>query len=370
MMTTQGTAKIQGPWFHRFLVGLFSFVLTVLFYWLLGFVVHDIGRWPGPSYQDLEASRLDRELVDQSGKLEAEIVDARRGIKDVQTRQKLLRDSTNNSQQTMRQLLEMQQLHLQKGVTPLPQEQQALADSETLFLANQKQYQQLNEQAVTLNEKLLQLEQIKRELDKTLKEKRQPIQAEFDRLRQHHQLKVAAAKLAFLIPLLAVAVTLFLKFRGSPYTPLIYTFGIAVLLKVGEVMHEYFPAKYFKYVLILASLAVVLRILVYLLRMMAFPKRDWLLRQYREAYEVFLCPVCGFPIRRGPLKYAFWNRRSVKKLGLPREATAAAERPYTCPTCSTQLLEECSSCHAIRHSLLPTCEACGATRPVAGLPTT
>src|SRR5206468_11254740 len=97
------------------------------------------------------------------------------------------------------------------------------------------------------------------------------------------------------------------------YAPLIYALSIALMLKVALVMHEYFPSRYFKYVLILVCLAVVLRVLVYLLRMIAFPKRDWLLKQYREAYEAFLCPICEYPIRRGPLKYLFWNRRSIRK---------------------------------------------------------
>ena len=161
-----------------------------------------------------------------------------------------------------------------------------------------------------------------------------------------------------------VGVILFLKLRNGPYTPLIYAFGGAVLLKVGLVMHEYFPARYFKYVLILIAIAIVLQILLYLVRMVAFPKMDWLLKQYREAYEAFLCPMCSYPIRRGPLKYMLWTRRTIKKLTSQSAGTNDADEPYICPVCSTQLYEECENCHAVRHSLLPSCHKCGQLRPL------
>jgi predicted RNA-binding Zn-ribbon protein involved in translation (DUF1610 family) len=155
---------------------------------------------------------------------------------------------------------------------------------------------------------------------------------------------------------------LFLKKRESIYVTLIYAYGVAVVAKVGLVMHEYFPSRYFKYVLILVSLAIVIRILVALLRTIGRPGRDWLLKQYREAYETFFCPICDYPIRRGPLKYLFWTRRSIKKLTNPPASAAESHEPYTCPICGTKLYEECDQCHAVRHSLLPSCEKCGAEK--------
>ena len=127
-------------------------------------------------------------------------------------------------------------------------------------------------------------------------------------------------------------------------------------------MHEHFPRKYFKYVLIVVAIVVVARVLVYLLRVMAYPKMDYLLKQYREAYERFLCPVCGFPIRRGPLRYLFWTRSTVKKLQLAPEARMAPEETYVCPSCATRLFEECESCRKVRHSLLPACVHCAAEK--------
>jgi hypothetical protein len=156
-----------------------------------------------------------------------------------------------------------------------------------------------------------------------------------------------------------MAVLLVVKWRSSSYAPLIYALGIAVLTRVALVMHQYFPTRYFKYVLILVALVVVAWSLVYLIRLVASPGKDWLLKQYREAYETFFCPICEYPIRRGPLKYQFWTRRSIKRRAHPSAPASDAEQPYTCPTCSTALFEECTKCHAIRHSLLPACTACG-----------
>ncbi len=134
-------------------------------------------------------------------------------------------------------------------------------------------------------------------------------------------------------------------------------------------MHEYFPARYFKYVLILAMLAGALRVLVYLLHMVAFPNTDWLVKPYREAYEAFLCPVCGHPIRRGPLKYLSWTRRSIRKLSAVRGTTGEpAEEPYTCPACCTVLYEPCTACGKVRHALLPACEKCGNRISIVDVP--
>jgi hypothetical protein len=141
----------------------------------------------------------------------------------------------------MNQLLEIHRLGLEKNVEPTEAEQQALAEAEQRFLDNQKQYQQLNTELVQLNDQLRGLERRRRGLDERLQGARQPVQEEYQRLYQRHELKLAAIKLAVLLPLSV----------------------------------------------------------------------------YREAYERFFCPICEFPIRRGPLKYVFWSRRSIKNLHFP-----------------------------------------------------
>ena len=40
----------RGTWWQRFLIWTFSVALALLFYWLLGFVLQDIGNLPGPDW--------------------------------------------------------------------------------------------------------------------------------------------------------------------------------------------------------------------------------------------------------------------------------------------------------------------------------
>ncbi len=355
----------RGPRTHRVLVYGFSLLFAVLVYWLLGFVVRDLAAWPGPVYADLEKEMLSAELLQESQELRDQITSAKQAIAEQQQRQTVLRDSTANSERTMNQLLEIQRMKLQQNTRLSDAESQALGESEQLFLDNQRGYQTLNEEVSSLSERLRGLESRDRALQKNLEGARAPVREEYHRLQTRHQLKVAALKLAFLVPLLAIAVWLFLRKRASSYVLLNHGFGLAVLVKVGMVMHEHFPRRYFKYVLIGAALALVVRVLVGLLRMVAHPRFDWLLKQYREAYEHHLCPICSYPIRRGPLKYLFWNRRSVGKLRLPAADPTAPEEAYICPACGTSLYETCPSCGGVRHALLPVCPRCGAQKNLA-----
>lgn len=340
------------------LIWFFTVMLAALFYWLLGFVIGDIGSIRGPDYGAIESLRLDPATIERSKSLDSQLLESKRRIAAEKSRQTILRDSTDSSQKTMNQLLELQRLNLQQGTAPNEKERTALVESEQLFLDNQREYQRLNQQISLLEEEVRRLELQKEDVEKTLAQQRIPAQEEYAEQLERHNLWIALGKLSVLMPLLLVGVVLYLRFRNGPYWAIIYAFGCAVIIKVGFVMHEYFPARYFKYVLIGTLLLVTLRILVYLLRMVAFPRREWLLRQYREAYESFLCPICEHPIRRGPLKYMSWTKRTIRRVSVP-SATEISDEPYTCPACSTALYSTCASCGAIRHTLLPACTKCG-----------
>jgi hypothetical protein len=353
----------RGPWTHRLLVQSFSLLFGVLLYWLLGFVLRDIGAWPGPDYAALERAMVDAQTLRESDDLKTQIEDTTRTITEQQQQQALLRDSAANAERTMNQLLELERRAIEQNQRPASEDAQALIESRRLFLANQTRYQEFHERISTLNGQLRELEARRRTNQTLIEAQRRPVQMEYSRQMSRHQLRIAAVKLTFLVPLLALAVWLFLRKRNSLYAPLIYGLGIATLIRVGWVIHEHFPRRYFKYVLIGAALVVVVRVLVYLLRMTSHPRGDWLLRQYREAYQHFLCPICRYPIRRGPLKYLFWDRRSLKKVTtLAASGPPAADEPYTCPVCGTRLFEECPACRTIRHSLLPSCTRCGAEK--------
>ena len=118
----------KGPWIHRFLTIFFTLIFAVLWFWLLGFIVDDIGSWPGPSYAELERQRLDPALVTQADALQRQIADTQRRISEQKARQELLRDSTANSQTTMNQLLEFQRSSMAKNLMPSADERKALAD--------------------------------------------------------------------------------------------------------------------------------------------------------------------------------------------------------------------------------------------------
>lgn len=354
----------KGPWTHRWLVRLFTVLFGVLVYWLLGFLMNDISTWPGPDYQALEDRMLDPQLVEESQSLAAQIEETERDIAAQQERQTILRESTDNAQTTMNQLLEFQRLGLQQGVTPTAEEQSALGASQQRFLANQEQYEQLTDRVAGLQEQLRDLQSQQRANGLALQTARVPVQQEYDRLHRRHELILAAVKLALLTPLLIAGVLLFLRNREGMYAPLVAAFAVAVAVRVMLVMHEHFPARYFKYILIVTSLVIVTRALIGLIRMVAFPRPEWLQKQFREAYEAFLCPICAYPIRRGPLKYLYWTRRTVKKLHVPSSGETEREGPYSCPACGTRLYEECGSCGKVRHSLLPTCQHCGTATPL------
>lgn len=356
------TPKHRGPWMHRVLITVFTILLTLLFHWLLGFIIRDIGTLPMTPFAGFEERYLDQALVDRASSLRLQASETARQIKNEQERQGLLRDSTTSSQQTMNQLLDIQRLTLEKGIALTPPELTALAESKELFLSNQKRYQALNENIAQLKEQERQLQEQLNETETALQAQRQTAVTEYEALRRRHHLKLASLKMLVLVPLIGIVGYLFVKRRNTIYSPLIYAAGLALVFRTGLVLHEHFPTRYFKYILLVVALAVVIQVLIYLLRTMAFPKKELLLKQYREAYEKFLCPICSYPIRRGPLRYMFWTSRTLKKLALPAASGADIDEPYTCPNCATKLFDQCDACQAVRHCLLPACEKCGAQR--------
>ncbi len=183
------------------------------------------------------------------------------------------------------------------------------------------------------------------------------VRAVYDRQLRAHQLKLAAYQLAFLVPVLAVAAWLVLRKRRHLYAPIYYALLIAAFFRVALVMHEYFPRRWFKYIAVAVSIAVVVAFLVQVVRMAVSPKCEWLLRRHREAYNQHRCPMCAFPILRGPMKHAIWSAKGPRNVA--SEGTPEPDGPYTCPSCGAALYDECDSCGSVRHTYLPYCESCG-----------
>jgi len=355
----------KSAWGIRTLIRLFTVVLGILIFWLLGFMVRDIESIRGPDYGKIEQKHLDQALLEKNKQANRQIADLEREISNKNDQKRLIGDSSENLLRTINQLLELQKLSLQKGLSFSDTEKGNLATSLSNFLENQKTYQGLNQGIAVLTSKKLQLEEDKRQLEQQITKAKEPARKEFQKQNESHRLKLAFYQLLILVPLLLVAGLLLLKLRTSIYFPLFLAFGGATLVKAALVIHEYFPSRYFKYVLLFALLGVVARLLIHFIRTIAYPQKDWLLRQYREAYERFMCPVCEYPIRTGPRRFLYWTRRTVHKV-LPQGGAADQTQPYSCPSCGALLFEECPSCRHIRHALMGYCEHCGAEKEVAG----
>jgi hypothetical protein len=350
----------KGPLFHRIVVNGFSVLFSLLLFWLIGFVLSDIGRWERPDFETLQDEFIPQELVDEQDNLNKEKERLELQIRHQQESQEILQTSMNSSEQTMKQFLEIHRLSLEKGIQPTEEQQRALSDSESLYLENQRKFQDANQQVAQLRSSMQtiedQLEEIKTQLD----EKRIPLNEEYNRLRERNRFIVAAVKLAVLIPVLLVIAWLVKHKKGTTYAPLYYAAFVAVLSHTLLVMHQYFPKEFFKYLILAAAIVVVMMLLVHMIRLAASPKRDWLLKRYKEAYRKRICPVCSMAIEKGSLKF-MPNPLRFAPVQSPQEHSAEA---YTCPACGTALFEECGQCHTIRHSLLPHCEGCGAEKEI------
>jgi hypothetical protein len=356
----------KGPWIHRLAIRLFTVILAVLIYWVLGFLVQDIQSIQGPDYGEIEKVHVDQGRVAKQKALAEGISDLDRDIQDKSDEMRIVSDSSQNLQKTINQLIELRKLTVEKSVS-LPQAEQAnLSGSLAHFLESQKQYQLHNAALSRLTEERRQLDRDRRATDAAIEKQREPAREAYRKLSEKHDMRLAGLQLLILIPLLAAGALLVIRKRPSIYFPLFLGYGAATLLKVSLVIHEYFPSRYFKYVLILGLLAAVVKLLVSFIRVVAFPKAQWLTKQYREAYERFLCPICEYPIRTGPRKFLFWTRRTVNKIVVPKEGLQ--DEAYACPSCGTALFEACAGCGKIRHALLPHCQHCKAHVAIDGQP--
>lgn len=345
--------KTKGSWGVRFFIFLLGIVLGVLFFWLLSFVEGDIGQMKGPDRNEIRVRVVDAAIDAQRNALNKEIETLTRQIQMQREQQAILSDSTGALQNTLTQL--------QKNPKLTEKSEQILQDSMAAFLKNQEKFQQYNQQIAELTDRQREKEDVLAEVSETLKSFEKKVDEEYWMLYKKHQFKVAAMKLSFLVPVLAVASFFFMKYRTAAYWPLVWAVFLAAFLKVVWVVHEYFPTQYFKYIALVGVIAVVLWILIYLIKMIIAPKKELLIKQYQELYDKCRCPVCSKPIRIGPLRFiGGMKKKSTVQVGAGLETTQP--QAYTCPSCGTGLYNKCEKCGGIRHSLLPYCEHCGAEK--------
>ena len=349
--------KAKGSWGVRFFIVVLGIILGFLFYWLLSFVEGDIGRIQGPDRHAVRREYISQELDDQKSDLENEVRRFKRRINTLNEQKRNLASSTSSLQNTINQLLSIQKESLAKNVEFPEKSTQTLRESQSAFLENQTKDLQYNQQIGELIQQRQEKESSLAEVTEQIKKLEKDVNDNYWKLMKKHRLKVAVLKLSFLVPVFLVVSFLFMKFRGGPYWSLVWSAFAACFIKIALVAHEYFPTNYFKYIALLVILAIVLRMLVYLIKMIVAPKKDLLIKQYQQFYDKHLCPVCTKPIKAGPLRYAGWKKKTTVLAAQGTEIDK--QQVYTCPSCGTNLYDKCGSCGNIRHTLLPYCEHCG-----------
>lgn len=361
MMETK--PKTKGSWMVRFFIFGLGIVLGILFYSILTFVEKDIGALKRPEWENIRRDFVSQQMDDQRDQLLSEMKQLNRRIDTLKEQQRILNSSTGSLQKTMNQLLSIQQQYIEKGQEFPPESIRTLQESQAAFLQNQEQDQQYTQDIAVLIHQRQQKEDALSALSEEINLLETEARKEEQQRLEKYRFKVAALKFAFLIPVFLTVSFLFMKYRASAWWPLVWAPFLAAFIKIGFVAHEYFPSRYFKYIAILVLLAIVIRMLVYLIRMIISPKKELLIRQYQEHYDKYICPICSKPIRIGPLRYIGGLK---KKQALPAVSNAESEipQPYTCPSCGTNLYDKCGKCGRIRHTLLPHCEHCGAQKEI------
>ncbi len=232
-----------------------------------------------------------------------------------------------------------------------------------MFLDNQNKYQALNQDLVNATAEKRQLTQEISALTKRLEPLQESAREKYEALMETARIKAAALQLGLLLPLFLIAFWLLVNKRNTAYGILIYPFGISLFLKMMGVVYEYFPSRYFKYIALLGLIVVAVALMIYLLRMIARPKANFVMKQIREAYDKQECPQCSYPIQRGWLKRAGIHGKSASRMiAIPTTFDTTKLEPYSCPSCGERLYEECAQCQHVRHALLPYCEFCGSNK--------
>lgn len=354
--------KFKGPWFQRLGIIFLAAVLGVLLYWLLGFITQDIESLPGPDRSKIDAKYVSADLLETEKTLKDNLAATKEDITNKQEEQRILKNSTDSLQNTINQLLSIQKLNIERNLSLPEPQQKVLVDSQTRFLENQKEFQSLNKGIAQLTKQQHQLDKQLASVSKEIQSQRSQAWTEFQKLMTRHNWKLGFLKLAVMIPIFLIAAWFFIKKRSGTYWPIVYVAFIAAFIRISLVVHEYFPPKYFKYIALFVIIVIVLILLLSLIRRIVSPKKDSILKQYQEAYDKAVCPICSKPIRIGPLRYAVGRKR--KGLILAGQGGQATKQElYTCPSCGAQLYEKCDKCSDIRHSLLPFCEHCGNENP-------
>ncbi len=331
------TTPRRAPFLLRALIALLSSAAFLLTLWLLGFVLGDLGRLEMPDRAALETELVSAEDLGLARSQRAELDLVEGDLRRQAELQTGLRASIDSARGTIDQMLAIRRLALEKDLDWAEAEQQALATAQERFLASQEQLDASLDRAAALEQRRHELRGSLEETEARLRSQSLPAEQAYRDALRAREFRVAAAKLAFLLPVFLVAAWFVARRRGSLYRPLHLAVLLAATWQLGAVIHQHFPAEFFKYLALAAGLAVTVAFLVALLRNASRPSGAVLLKRNREGYRKAECPQCAFPIAGGP-----------------------ESGPGTCPACGLDLFHPCAACGATRHSQLPHCLSCGA----------
>lgn len=357
--------EAKGRSSSRFWVNFWAVVLGVLFYGLLDFILQDLGTIHQPNYHKIQAQYISQSLLDQEQQLNNEINSHINQIKRLSDNQQYIKNNADNLKTTIDQMLEIQKSSLQKNIAVTEKDKASLNEAQSVFLNYQNQFKNLNDEILNWQKSKHNIEEKLDGLHAQLDKQRKVADKEYTHLSDTHRFFQAKIQVATLLLLLIGGLVLLSRYYHQSYSVIFKSIDIALCIKIFMTMHEFFPSEYFKYLLILSLITITIYLMIKIIQSIKSPKLDILIKQYREAYEHFLCPVCEFPIHMGPRRFLFWTRRSNTNLKLPKTKEAQDFEIYHCPVCSSELFNQCSSCHHIRHTLLPSCSHCGSNTKLA-----
>lgn len=351
--------EAKGSSSSRFWVKISAIVLGILFYSLLNFILEDLGTIHQPDYEKIQSHYLSQSLMDQEQQLNKEINANNNQINRLSENQQYIKNNADNLKTTMDQMLELQKASLQKNIAIPEKDKISLNEAQNVFLNYQNQFKNLNDDILAFQKFKHDLERKLEGVQAQLNQQRALANKEHKKLSEAHRFFQAKLQVVTLLLILAIGILLLRRYYLSSYAILLKTADAVICIKILMTIHDFFPSEYFKYLLILSLISVIVYLMIKLIKSIKSPKLDMLMKQYKEAYDQFFCPICEFPIHMGPRRYLHWTRRSNINLRLPKNSEHQDFEIYHCPACSTELFNQCTSCHKVKHTLLKSCSHCG-----------
>ena len=357
--------KAKGTFWMRSAIVLLAMIFGALAYWSVGFLVDDIRVFHMPNREAFFKQHTDESFKDKLKALEMQLQELEHEHKLISQQRGFIKDSSSSLKVTVANLFRLknrdQQLISKEQFGRVLSSLDKIIQIQEDFRITADQYIKVTNDKFALQKQIAALK-------RRIEDQQKATQKLFSKEMHRHRIKATIVKMAFLIPLVLVCTILFVKKRKSIYRMIYGSTAVAIYVKTFLFIHEHFPSRYFKYIITVSMLGLVGWGFGWLIRRLVSPRIETLLKQYREAYERFLCPVCEYPIRIGPRKYLYWTRRTVHKTALSGsvDSFSNVDETYICPACGSSLFEKCESCGNICHSLLPSCQHCGAKKTITG----